>query len=331
MAGLASARLRVLLLALGVGFLVFIVWQAGPRAVAARLGEIGPRWPFVLLPSLVVMVADTVAWRYAFSPGVPVGAAALLKARIAGEAINALTPTAYVGGEPVKAYLLAPGVPLAEGLSSAIVGRTLMTLAQVAFILAGIVVALGRFEGSRYFLAASVGLVALAAAGLGWLVVRQQRGFIAGIVNTAARVGIRPKWVAERAAVIADLDTRIARVYREARGRLHLSAALYFLGWVVGTAETYLALVLMGLPVDLPTAFALEALSGMAKGAMFIIPGSLGGQEGAHALLFAGFGYPLAAAVSYSIIRRVREMLWAALGLAILARAGHPERRPAAR
>ncbi len=330
MAGLASARFRFLLLGLGVGFLVFIVWQAGPRAVAERLGQMGPRWPFLLLPSLVVTVADTVAWRYAFSPGVAVGTRALLRARIAGEAINVLTPTAYVGGEPVKAYLLTPGVPLAEGLSSAIVGRTLMTLAHVAFVLSGIGVALGRFDGSEYFLGASVGLMALATAGLVWLVVRQRKGFVAGIVNAAARLGMRPRWLAERAAVIADLDARIARTYREARGRLHVSLALYFLGWVLGSAETYLALVLMGLPVDLPTAFALEALSSMAKAVMFIIPGSLGGQEGAHALLFAGFGYPLAAAVSYSVVRRVRELLWATLGLAILARAGHPERRPAA-
>lgn len=330
MAGLASVRLRLLLLGLGVGFLVFIVWQAGPLAVAERLREIGPRWPLVLLPSVVVMVTDTIAWRWAFSPGVSVAPLALLKARIAGEAINTLTPTAYVGGEPVKAYLLAPAVPLAEGLTAAIVGRTFMTLAHVAFVLSGIVAALGRFEGSRSFLVASLGLMALAAAGLWWLVARQRRGFVGGLAGAAARLGIRPKWLAARAGAIADLDARIARVYREARGRLWLSLVLYFAGWVLGTGETYLALALMGLPVDLPTAFALEALASMAKGVMFIIPGSLGGQEGAHALLFAGFGYPLAAAVGYSVIRRVRELLWATVGLAILARAGHPERRRAA-
>ncbi len=336
-----SARIRLLLLGVGAAFLVLVVWQAGPLAVAERLAAIGARWPLILAPSAAVMLVDTLAWRYAFSPGVPVGLRPLVRARLAGEAINTLTPAAYVGGEPVKAYLLAPAVPLPDGLSAAIVGRTLMTAAQVPFVTLGIAIALGRFRGSGALLPVSLGLVALAAAFLWWLVVRQRRGFVGGIVGFAARVGIRPRWLHGRAAAIADLDARIASLYREARGRLALSLTLYFAGWVLGVGETYLALALMGLPVDVATAFALEALSGMAKAATFVIPGSLGGQEGGHALLFAGFGYPLAAAVGYSVLRRVRELLWAGVGLALLARAGRaarprgfggapvgPERRP---
>ncbi len=315
-----SGRLRLVLLGIGAAFLALVVWQAGPRAVAERLAAIGPRWPLILLPSGLAVLVDTLAWRYAFSPGVSVGLRALLRARLAGEAINTLTPAAYVGGEPLKAYLLAPAVPLAEGLSAAIVSRTLMTLAHVAFVAVGLAAALGRFHGARALLPVSLALVLLAAAGLWWLVVRQQRGFVGSLVALAARLGIRPAWLRAQAAAIADLDGRIAGVYRDARGRLGLSLALGFLGWLLGTGETYLALALMGLPIDLPTALALEALASMGKAATFIIPASLGGQEGVHALLFTGFGYPLAAAVGYSVVRRVREMLWAGLGLACLAR-----------
>ncbi|HWP35749.1 MAG TPA: lysylphosphatidylglycerol synthase domain-containing protein [Thermodesulfobacteriota bacterium] len=317
-----AARVRVALLAVGAGVLALLVWQAGPREVVERLAAIGPRWPLVLLPSVLVMVTDTVAWGFAFAPGVSVSFPTLLKVRIAGEAVNLLTPAAYLGGEPVKAYLLAPAVPLAEGLSAAIVSRTLMTLAHVLFVILGIAAALGRFQGHPSVLAASMGLMALATAALLWLVLRQQRGLVGGLVRGLARLGVRPRWLAARAGTIAELDACVARLYREGRGRLYLSLVLFFAGWAVGIGETYLALVLMGLPADLPTAFALEALAGMAKGLLFVIPGSVGGQEGAHALLFAGFGYPLAAAIGYSVIRRVRELLWAALGLAILAREG---------
>jgi uncharacterized protein (TIRG00374 family) len=322
-----SSRLRSALLAAGALSLVVIVWQAGPGAVAARLVAMGPAWPLVLLPSVVVAAVDTLAWRYSFHRGVRVPFLALAKARVAGEAINSLTPTAYVGGEPVKAYMIAPRVPVREGLSSVIVGRTLMAVGQVAFVALGTVVALGRFEGHGHLLAASVVILALVSTGLWWVIARQHRGLIGGLVGLAARLGIRPRAVAARAAAIAELDARVAAFYVEERGRLHASLSLYFLGWVAGTAETYLALRLMGLPVDVPTAFAIEALSGLVKGATFVIPGSLGGQEAGHLALFAGFGYPLAGAVGYSVIRRVRELLWAGLGLLILARAGLPEGR----
>ena len=48
-------------------------------------------------------------------------------------------PAAYVGGEPLKAYLLKPyGVPMVEGMASVITAKTTMTLAQVLFILLGL-------------------------------------------------------------------------------------------------------------------------------------------------------------------------------------------------
>lgn len=328
MSSLASGPVRALLLAVGVALLAAFVWYSGPAAVAERLAMIGPWWPLLLVPSVLVNVLDALAWRYAFARGVKVSMVALFKARLAGEAVNTLTPSAYVGGEPVKAYCLAPGVPIREGLSSVIVGRTLMSFAHVAFIALGVAVAVGRFEGSGYLLAAIVALLAAAGLGLHWLVGRQKQGLVGWVVGLAARLGVRPPWLEARAEAIADLDDRVARFYRDERGRLPISAALYLAGWVGGTIETYAVLRLMGLTVDLPTAVAIEALTGAAKAATFMIPGSLGGQEAGNLLLFAGFGYPLAAAVSYSVLRRARELLWAGVGLALLARAGHPERRP---
>ncbi len=327
MTGLLSGRARLAFLAVGLAGLAVIVWQAGPAAVLARLAALGPRWPLVLLPSIAVQVLDTLAWRSAFGGRPRVPFLALVRARIAGEAINSLTPTAYVGGEPVKAYLLSPAVPLREGLSSVIIARTLMTVAQVAFVTLGVAVALGRFDGSGHLIAVSAGVLLAVALGLWWVVGRQQRGLVGWVVGLAARVGIRPRALEARRDAIADLDARIARFYREELGCLHASVTLYFLGWVAGTAETYLILALMGLPVDLPRAFAIEALSGLVKGVTFVIPGSLGGQEAGNLVLFAGFDFPMAAAVGYSLVRRLRELLWAAIGLVILARAGHPERR----
>jgi glycosyltransferase 2 family protein len=324
---LFSRRARAILLAIGLLSLVVIVWQAGPAEVLARLAALGHAWPLVLVPSVAVTLIDTLAWRYAFASGIPVGFLALARARIAGEAINSLTPTAYVGGEPVKAYMLAPAVPIREGLSSVIVGKTLMTVGQVAFVALGVVIALGRFEDHGHLLVISAGILLLVTLGLWWVVGRQRRGLLGWLVGVAARVGIKPRALADHSAAIADLDARIARFYSHDRNRLHASVSLYFLGWVTGTAETWVVLRLMGTPVDLPTAFAIEALSGLVKGATFVIPGSVGGQEAGNVALFAGFGLPLAAAVGYSVVRRVRELLWAGLGLVILARAGHPERR----
>jgi hypothetical protein len=66
-----------------------------------------------------------------------------------GEVVNMTTPTAYVGGEQLKAYLLKKHhVPMVEGLPSVIIAKTTMTIAEVLFILLGIAVGVWLLGGN---------------------------------------------------------------------------------------------------------------------------------------------------------------------------------------
>src|SRR5438874_12762362 len=56
-------------------------------------------------------------------------------------AFTASPPTASVGGEAVKAWLLRPAVPLGESLPSLIVSKTTITIAQGLFLLFGVALA----------------------------------------------------------------------------------------------------------------------------------------------------------------------------------------------
>jgi uncharacterized membrane protein YbhN (UPF0104 family) len=87
---------------------------------------------------------------------------------------------------------------------------------------------------------------------------------------------------------------------------------------VVGSFEVYLALWLLGHPVPFASAFAIEALSGVAKMAAVIVPGSLGVQEGGQVLIFVAFGLTAPLAVTFGLLRRGRELLWIGFGFAVL-------------
>ena len=65
----------------------------------------------------------------------------LWSARLAGEAVNATTPTASVGGEPVKVYLLRCWVSPVEGLASVIVDKTTLVVGQGLFLIFGLTLA----------------------------------------------------------------------------------------------------------------------------------------------------------------------------------------------
>ena len=84
------------------------------------------------------------------------------------------------------------------------------------------------------------------------------------------------------------------------------------------TLEILLVSYLLGMPVDWSQAIAVEAFISVAKAMGLFIPGALGVQESGFVFLFLLFGLPAALGVSYAIFRRGRELIFAAIGAAML-------------
>jgi putative membrane protein len=309
--------LRPLLLAVGVGFIAWLVWDLGPATVWETIRTLSWRLGLLMLfPFCLAVALDTLGWRVLL-PGCRVPWRALAGARLAGESANLLTPTASVGGEPLKAYLVRDRLPLDEGLASVIVDKTTVVVGQAVFLAAGLAVALLTLSPSTAVTLAMAALLAAEIIGVGGFAVVQIRGGIAGAGHVLRRLGVGP---AERhRELLHDVDHRLAGAYRQRRARVLLSALLHALGWAVGGLEIYLALTLARIPVSLTTALVLEAVSSAVRFATFMIPGSLGALEGGNVAIFAAFGLPGAAGLSFSLVRRLREAMWALVGLGALS------------
>src|SRR2546422_148092 len=239
--------------------------------------------------------------------------------RMAGETVNYTTPGMYLGGEPMKAYLLSRhGVPLVDGMASVVTAKTTMTLAQVVFIMLGIGLGAVLLSRSNNLLVPSLLGLGLLGFGVGLFLAVQRFGLFMSLLRVLDRVGIRIAWLKAREGRLEALDSAIRDFYvRDRRGFL-LSFASYFTGWLAGAVEVYLILYFLGLPVDWRTAIAIEALAVFAKGGTAFIPGSVGGQEAGTVLVFVAFGLTEQAGVTFALVRRLREIVWVAFGLWVL-------------
>ena len=84
-------------------------------------------------------------WRFAFpKPGPAVPFVSLLGARIAGDAVNYLTPTATFGGEFVRGRMLRGHAPTASIVASLAVAKLTQTMGLLCFVAIGVGVALNR-------------------------------------------------------------------------------------------------------------------------------------------------------------------------------------------
>jgi putative membrane protein len=305
-----------LLLILGVLLLAVLVARNDPAAILASIAQLSWRLALVLcFPVTLVMVLDTLGWRFAFlRDRVPFGT--LLSARLAGEAFNLVTPTAALGGEAVKAWLLRGVVPLDASVPSVIVAKTTITLAQGLFLLLGVVLAWSSLPGSP-LLHGMLWLLAIETVALAGFVVAQTRGLFAWGGRLATQLGVH----GVKADALGRIDDVLARFYRTAPARLALSIAFHFVAWVLGSLETWLILRFLGAPVSLTAATVIEAFGTAVRFASFLIPASLGVLEGGYVVTFAALGLGSTTAVSFSLVRRIREAVWVGLGLVAFAAA----------
>jgi putative membrane protein len=309
--------IRLVLLACGAAFLASLVIRIGPGDIAASLSQLS--WSVLLIvvfPFSLVTLFDTMGWRFAFRrDGVPFRA--LLSARMAGEAFNLTTPTAAVGGEAVKAWLLRPHVPLNESLPSVIVAKTTITIAQGLFLLVGVVLAWPILPPDSRLLHGMAWLLGVEVVAVGGFVLVQMMGLVGAGGRVAERLGALP--VAKRLRTLAHVDEALSHFYRRERRRFLLSIGSHFVGWVLGVLEAYIILRLLGAPVPLLTAAVIEAFGTAVRFAAFVVPAGLGAQEGGHAAVFAALGLGAGMGVSFSLVRRVREAAWVGFGLVALA------------
>ncbi|WP_455370771.1 lysylphosphatidylglycerol synthase transmembrane domain-containing protein [Petrachloros mirabilis] len=317
--------LRILLFTLGLLTLGLLIWHIGPGNIYEAAAKLGPIALFVILiPSLLMYLLEAYGWKMTLGPSAQhIPFWRVLAIRTAGEVVNMTTPTGYVGGEPLKAYLLQRyEVPMVEGLASVVIAKTTMTIAQVLFILLGMAVGfwiLGAGGSSGQVVTAGLLSVGLLLFGTAAFVLVQRRGLFMWILGMLRRIGFRIGFLEAKEDKLKELDRTILNFYSMHQSTFYASTGVYFLGWLAEALEVFVIIYYLGGPATVASAVSIGALSVFIKGGTFFIPGSLGAQDGGNLLLLKAFGYSDVTGITFALLRRFRELVWIGIGLACLA------------
>ncbi len=316
-----KTALRWFLLLLGLALFGWFIHRAGPAEIIATVNQLGWQAPVVVMPYFLVYVLDTWGWYLAFGSYAAVRPAylTLFRVRWEGESINNVIPSAYVGGEALKAYLLHKrGVPGLTCGTSVVASKTCQVLAQVLFIGIGALAAmpnLPRESGARRGML----VITLAAFGVVVLLFALQReGMFSTLNKVLKRLAIRLKALEKHESNLRKLDDQIYRFYHRDRRRFFQSTGAYLLGWMADAFEIYVVCHLLGLPLSVTEAIAIESFISVAKALGIFIPAAMGVQESGVVLLFQIFGLPVTTGVAYAILRRGRELFYVLIGGALL-------------
>jgi hypothetical protein len=318
---LTSRVARALLLAAGVGVLGLVVVRIGPRAIFDLLHRVG--WGFVsvsLLYAAHLVVRSFALWRSLPPPAVPF--ADVLRVRLAGEAVEMLTFTGPFLAEPAKGWLLKrSGIDASKAFGAVAIEYLLYTVVSswlAAFALAALVTRETFPPALRGPVAAIVVCTVAFTAGCVVAAVAR-RGLIVPSIRAASRViGLERSSTA--AAKVAPVEEVLVSFMHDRPGRLGEVVAVEVCGHALLAAEIWIVLGSTGFEVRALTALLFEGAIKFIGVAFFFIPGQLGASEGVYALVATVLGYPAAAGLTVALVRRVRALIVAGVGLIVAAR-----------
>ncbi|ALL65310.1 putative integral membrane protein [Paraburkholderia caribensis MBA4] len=297
----------------GIAVLIALALHGGIDDVLHAIRSAGFALLWLVPLHALPLLLDAQAWRLLL--GRSASLAYLWWVATVREAVSRLLPVASIGGEFVGVRLARWKIDSTSVVCASVIVEVLVTLA-VQYVFAALGLVLIVAQTGRDGVLATVGAALLLSLPLPVVVfvLLRRGGLFRAIERWSARLPMSAHWSVERIGG-AQLDAAIDALLREPR--LLLRAFVWqFAGYLLGASEVYVALWMLGHPVSIGSAIAVEALTQAARHAAFFVPSGLGVQEAVVVLLARMFGVDEQTALSLALVKRMREVLFGCTALA---------------
>jgi len=318
---------RMLLSGSGLLLLGYLVSRVGLVTVLEQVVRFGP-W-FLVIVGLGFAWIFLQAWAWYIIQRVhfrPIPLLHLFKARIISDTLNTLLPSANVGGDAARPFLIRRHAPLRESLPGVLVDKTVEVFGATAFLVTGFLLSPLLLRLPDWMTIAAAACLLVTAAGLAFLVIVQRKGVL-WTLGRIARVFPRVRrFIGGRERYIRELDTNL-QLLQGSRGPLTAAAVLHYAARALGAVEILVIMRVLGTGMSALQALFTSTGVTLINTAFFIVPGQFGVMESAHVLALKSLGYTAALGLSLGLIRRVRKLATAAAGLVLYAAQRPPSPR----
>ncbi len=305
--GVATRAWTLLFLLLGFGLMAGLIAFEDAGAIGAAIASAGWGIAAITLFHLVPLVIDALGIRALIAREHRVSFWRIAGLYWIGESINTLLPVAQIGGEFVRTRLLVMGGIPGVAAGAYVIGNlTLGVFTQGLFAILGLIILVLQYgDGNDAASHAAIG-AGIILGGVALFYLAQRIGLFGFVARLFKALGRGKDWFTLVGGA-AELDGAMLALYKR-RGAVFRAMTWQFASWLLGTGEVWLALHFMGHDVSLLDAMMIEALGQAVRSAAFLVPGSLGVQEGGYVLLGAVIGLPPEISLALSLIKRVREI-----------------------
>jgi hypothetical protein len=301
----------------GAALFAYAVRRAGVAEIIDGIRRVG--WGLVLILGLAGLrfLIRAECWRLCLPPTIAFPLPRALAAFLAGDAVGNVTPLGLVASEPTKVLLTRHHLAPREAIASLVVENFVYAASVLAMVGIGLIVLMTNVPLPSSWLAGGVAALVAMLAGAA-IAIRAMRG-----TWDPAR-GSRPWW-RERLAMVRDEAVRFSGGHPQ---RLWRVFALDLLFHALAVVEVFITLqwLLGNRSPTFVQAIVFEALNRIVTAVFKFVPFRVGIDEASAGALAPMLSVNPAAGVALAVVRKVRNLFWAAIGLALVAASGTSER-----
>lgn len=319
-----SSVLNVVALVVGLVAFSLLVDRLGWSGIEHAV--VGTGWWFAVLAAIdLASVFCDAGGVYSFvRPLAPISYMRVFAAQASGLAINRLTPGNSLG-EPIKVTMLMAHVPEAAAVSAIVMFNFATYIVAMSAIAIGVPVTLLALDlPASVEIAVAVATVGLVAVIAG-IVVLARRGALATIIHGARRLRL----ISARRA--ARWETRMSEIDRNVKrfGDSTTRRALVFViaSRLLNMAGSLAILVATDIPLTLPLVIGVLSVGILVTWISNVVPLGFGVADGSNYFLYGVLGASRDAGLGYTTVNRVRTVLLAAMGLAVMGIANFLDRK----
>jgi len=311
-------RKKILGISWIIGFLLFafLIYKIGPGQIWENIKNL--TWQkFLILFFLhfLYFFLRTINWKIIFEKyegNVSFGH--LIMARLAGDAISYLTPSAYLGGEPIRAMMVSSSTRR-KSVASVTIDKTMEILTMIFLIIIGVTIAIALIPMPRHYKFLLIAFVMGAILFGLFIFSKQRQGFFTWIINALEKIKIRPKFIERHKTKIIETDAYISEFYSHHRKTFIIVFLLYTFAFLFWTAEIFLTLSF----INAEGATFLKSFLITTLGSVVIIlptiPASFGTYEVTYVAVFVLLGLGAGVGITLTLIRRLVGLGWVGVGL----------------
>lgn len=312
-------KLTVFLTFLGlVAITAAMAWSGFDSVLRAVLSIGFGGFLVVICCQMVVNGVLGLAWHAAFPE---IGYLRLLGARMVRDAAATCLPFSQVGGMVlgVRATCFRAGssgraIDLSEATCANLVDITTEVMGQVVFVLLAVASLVAYQRSNPLVVPVICGAVFLVLGVAGFIWTQRNGGNLLRRFGGAFTRSMAGQW---HDGLLSGMDTMQERLEAAWSRPWHIaaSAAYHLVGWLGGAGMLWLTAGYLGVHLTFSHAVAVEGVACAIMSVGFLVPGSLGVQEGAYMALGHAFGIEASVSLGLSLLRRGRELV---IGIPVL-------------